>query len=95
MKLDDNIKAISAYNRAYELSPMNPIVCYNLGVLYDKQNNLDYARHFLELAVKNDIADILPSEEIRQLEKRLVELNKQIFDEIDSKNKNNKKKKKK
>ena len=43
MKLNDNPKAISAFSKAHEISPTNAVIAYNLGVLYDRENNIDYA----------------------------------------------------
>lgn len=82
MKTGDNIKALSALNKAYELSPMNAIISYNLAILYDIEGNVDYAKHFFDLAIKNDIVDYLSAEEVKQLEKKIEEIDKRIMDEI-------------
>ena len=85
MKLGNNGKALSALNRAYELSKNNAVIAYNLGVLYDKEGNLDYAKHFYEIAIKNDISDILPLDDYKQLENRAKEIDEQILFEINEK----------
>ena len=83
----DNIKAISALSKAHELAPTDPIVAYNLGILYDKDHNIDYAKHFFELAVKNDIGDILTNEEAQELDLKMKELDEKIMQELTKKKK--------
>ena len=82
MKTDDESRAISAFVKAYELSPNNSIVAYNLGILYDKQKNIDYAKHFYDQAIKNDILDILDGEDGKKLQERLQTINNQILHEV-------------
>ena len=82
MKTNDDSRAISAFVRAYELSPNNAVVAYNLGVLYDKQKNIDYAKHFYDQAIKNDILDILDREDGKRLQERLQVISNQILKDI-------------
>ena len=82
MKTNDDSRAISAFVRAYELSPNNAVIAYNLGILYDKQKNIDYAKHFYDQAIKNDILDILNGEDGKKLQERLQMINNQILKDI-------------
>lgn len=82
MKTNDDSRAISAFVRAYELSPNNAVIAYNLGILYDKQKNIDYAKHFYDQAIKNDILDILDGEDGKKLQERLQMINNQILKDI-------------
>ena len=83
MKLGNDPKAIIALTRAYELAPTNAVVAYNLGVLYDREKNIDYAKHFFDIAIKNDIADLLDAKDLKQLNERMFELDEQILHEIE------------
>ncbi|GEM_PF-4566360 len=87
MRLGDNVKAISAFTKAFEIAPTNAIVCYNLGVLYDKEENLDYAKYFWDQAFKNDISEVLSSEDLKKLNKRLKEVSEAILAETEKKKK--------
>ena len=89
--LGDTNKALSALNRANELAPSNALVSYNLGIVYDKQKNYDYAKHFYEQAVRNDISDIISSKDFKSLSKRIEQLNEIIKKEVDKLVKANKK----
>lgn len=87
MKTNDNAKAISALAGAYELSPTNAVIAYDLGILYDRSNNIDYAKHFFDIAIRNNISDILDSKDNKRLMERVGEIDAQIIAEI-KKNKN-------
>lgn len=89
--LGDTNKALSALNRANELAPSNALVSYNLGIVYDKQNNYDYAKHFYEQAVRNDISEIISVKDFKSLSKRIEQLNEIIKKEVDKLVKANKK----
>ena len=89
--LGDTNKALSALNRANELAPSNALVSYNLGIVYDKQDNYDYAKHFYEQAVRNDISDIISPKDFKSLSKRIEQLNEIIKKEVDKIVKANKK----
>ena len=89
MKTNDNAKAISAFTRAYELSPMNAVIAYDLGILYDRSNNIDYAKHFFDIAIRNNISDILNHDDNKRLMERVEEIDAQIIAEV-KKNKKNK-----
>ena len=91
MHLGDVNKALSALNRANELAPSNALVSYNLGIAYDKQNNYDYAKHFYEQAVRNDINEIISTKDFKSLSKRIEQLNEIIKKEVDKLVKENKK----
>ena len=88
MKNGDNGKAMSSLSRAYELSPTNAIISYNLGLLYDREKNIDYAKHFYEQSIKNDILDLISNEDGVLLQDRISQINQQIIQEM----KNTKKK---
>lgn len=90
IKMKQNQKAIYALARAHELSPNNAIVAYNLGILYDREGNIDYAKYFFEIAIKNGIAELLNYDDNQRLEERIVEMNEQISAKIKN-SKNNKK----
>ena len=66
--MKQNQKAIYALARAHELSPNNAIVAYNLGILYDREGNIDYAKYFFEIAIKNGIAELLNYADNQHLE---------------------------
>ena len=85
MRLGDNVKAITAFTKAFEIAPTNAIVCYNLGILYDREGNLDYTKYFWEQAIKNDIADLLSTEDLKQLNTRLKEVEEKILAEVEKK----------
>ena len=89
--LGDINKALSALNRANELAPSSALVSYNLGIVYDKQNNYDYAKHFYEQAVRNDISEIISVKDFKSLSKRIEQLNEIIKKEVDKLVKANKK----
>ncbi|MBQ7552521.1 MAG: tetratricopeptide repeat protein [Rickettsiales bacterium] len=89
--LGDTNKALSALNRANELAPSNALVSYNLGIVYDKQNNYDYAKHFYEQAVRNDISEVISVKDFKSLSKRIEQLNEIIKKEVDKLVKANKK----
>lgn len=91
MQIDDINKALTALNRANELAPSNALVSYNLGIAYDKQNNYDYAKHFYEQALRNDINEIISSSDFKSLTKRIEQLNEIIKKEVDKIVKENKK----
>ena len=91
IKTGDNIKAISALSKANELSPSNALVSYNLGYVYDLEKNHDYAKHFYEQAIRNNVSDVISSSDYAKLVKRIAELDKIIKEEIDKIVKNNKK----
>ena len=91
MHLGDINKALSALNRANELAPSNALISYNLGIVYDKQNNYDYAKHFYEQAVRNDISDIISSKDFKNLSNRIEQLNEIIKKEVDKLVKSSKK----
>ena len=87
--LGDNVKAISALSRANELSPYNALISYNLGTCYDNDKNYDYAKHFYEQAIRNDISDIISSNDYSKLTERIEQLDKLIKDEIEKTINNN------
>ena len=91
MHLGDVNKALSALNRANELAPSNALVSYNLGIVYDKQNNYDYAKHFYEQAIRNDISEIISVKDFKSLSRRIEQLNEIIKKEVDKIVKENKK----
>ena len=90
MKTNDNAKAISAFTRAYELSPTNAVIAYDLGILYDRSNNIDYAKHFFDIAIRNNISDILDHDDNKRLMERVEEIDAQIIAEIKKNKKINK-----
>lgn len=95
IRLGDNNKAIATLNRANELSPYNSLISYNLGLCYDKENNYDFAKHFYEQAIRNDISEIISSSDYSNLIKRVEQLDKKIKEEVENittKNKKNRKK---
>ncbi len=95
IRLGDNNKAIATLNKANELSPYNSLISYNLGLCYDKENNYDFAKHFYEQAIRNDISEIISSSDYANLLERVQQIDKKIKEEIDmitAKNKKNKKK---
>ena len=89
IKLGDDSRAISALSRAYELAPSNGLIAYNLGTLYDKSGNIDYAKHFYEQAIKNDITDSLSVEDGEELRNRIKQIDKVITEEIEKKKSEN------
>lgn len=95
IRLGDNTKAIATLNRANELSPYNSLISYNLGLCYDKEKNYDFAKHFYEQAIRNDISEIISSSDYSDLLKRVEQIDKKIKEEIEmitAKNKKNRKK---
>ena len=82
LKNEDYNSALTALSKANDLAPDNALVAYNLGIVYDKSNNKDYAKHFYEQAIRNDIADIISGDDLNRLYQRLQQINKDIIDEV-------------
>ncbi len=89
MKTNNNQKAILTLLKAYDIDPTNAIVAYDLGILFDRNKNIDNAKHFFDIAVKNNISSILEEQDNKRLIERIYELNEQIQNEI-KKNKKSK-----
>ena len=82
MKNNDYNSALSALSKANDIAPDNALIAYNLGIVYDKVKNKDYAKHFYEQALRNDIADIISAEDSNNLYKRVQQLNSEIMDDL-------------
>jgi len=89
MKINDNKKAISTLLEAHESAPTNAVIAYDLGILFDRDNNIDNAKYFFDIAIKNGISSVLEKQDEDRLAERVQELNEQIKNEI-KKNKANK-----
>ena len=82
MKINDNKKAISTLLEAHESAPTNAVIAYDLGILFDRDNNIDNAKYFFDIAIKNGISSILEKQDEDRLAERIQELNEQIKNEI-------------
>ena len=82
MKNNDYNSALSALSKANDIAPDNALIAYNLGIVYHKVKNKDYAKHFYEQALRNDIADIISAEDSNNLYKRVQQLNAEIMDDL-------------
>ena len=51
--------------------------------MYDLNNNVDYAKHFFDIAIRNNISDILDHEDNKRLAERIEEIDAKILAEIE------------
>ena len=82
LKNKDYNSALTTLSKANDIAPDNALIAYNLGIVYDKLNNKDYAKHFYEQAIRNDIADIISGDDLNNLYQRVQQINNEITESL-------------
>ncbi len=67
---DDQLKAISAFERALEINPTAPSVAYNIGLVYRDRKEVDKAIHWFRQAIKHNPGDRDARSLLSQLESK-------------------------